>query len=270
MSSSKSDSSHSNVNIEALLRDIRLNFISEVPYRLDEMETLILSLQKGATEGFNENFENLYRHVHSLKGSAGTHNLPVISTICHKFEDHLNIVQEEALGNLKKEQVNVWLSFIDLIRKCLATITTAKQDFSDIQNELQTLWSAATTRFHGLMVATSHLHRDICLNAFADFPIRFSYSTNGYEALGMLLNEKFDVLITGMETPRLPGNALISALRMSGTVNKDIHIILLTSKKTIQHNRLTDPNFVIIKDHGLQDTLRSAAEEIFSGSKLAV
>ena len=255
----KSSSAANNVNIEALLKEIRNNFLSDLPERLDTIESLVLSLEH--PEKYEDNFHELYRHIHSLKGSAGTHNLHILGSVCHKFEDHLSMIQSSS-DKFNTGNISVWLSFVDLLRKSIA-LTGAPAEQESIQDALHKIWVSATTRFHGLIVATSQLHKNICIDAFKGKPIQFAYVDNGYDALGKLLNAKFDLLITGMEAPRLPGMALISALRLSGSVNKDIKVIMLTSKKGVTRNRQTDPDYVLEKDGNLPQNISVIAQNIF-------
>ena len=68
-----------------MLEDLRVGFITELPTRLEEMEQLMLDLENSSS--FTEDYQDLYRHLHNIKGSAGTHGFHIISSICHVFED---------------------------------------------------------------------------------------------------------------------------------------------------------------------------------------
>ena len=54
---------------------------------------MILKLEENAED--HESFEDLFRRVHSLKGIGGTHDLRIITTICHKLEDQLTDANAE-------------------------------------------------------------------------------------------------------------------------------------------------------------------------------
>lgn len=74
-----------------LLQELRKSFLADLPERFDHIESLILTLLKETfpCPEYNIEFEELYRHIYSLKGSAGTHDIALISHICHQFEDVL-------------------------------------------------------------------------------------------------------------------------------------------------------------------------------------
>ncbi|VAW94061.1 hypothetical protein MNBD_GAMMA20-1362, partial [hydrothermal vent metagenome] len=95
---------------QQILRQLRDNFLEELPERCDAIEDSILSLGNGADD---EHFQRLYREVHSLKGSAGTHGIPAISTICHQLEDSLTTAQETITH--EPERIDLYLRYLDLI-----------------------------------------------------------------------------------------------------------------------------------------------------------
>ena len=63
--------------MQKMLRQLRATFLDELPERLDRLDNLLLDIEKlGAATG--EEFNELYRGVHSIKGSGGTHGLHII------------------------------------------------------------------------------------------------------------------------------------------------------------------------------------------------
>jgi len=70
-------------------------------------------------------------------------------------------------------------------------------------------------------------------------------ANDGYVALGRLLAEPFDILITGLETKRLNGLALISAVqKSSGRVNKTKSVLVTATQLTVGSDK---PDFYIKK-----------------------
>jgi len=74
-------------DIARLLAYLRPQYIAVLPSKLDGIESIILKLSD--TVDFNPQFDELYREIHNLKGSAGTHDLHIISTIAHHLENSL-------------------------------------------------------------------------------------------------------------------------------------------------------------------------------------
>jgi chemotaxis protein histidine kinase CheA len=84
---------------QALLASMREAFLDELPERCGHFDALILSLETSPDD--REAFNELYRGVHSLKGSGGTHGLSIITTICHQLENLLSETEaRQAFGTV--------------------------------------------------------------------------------------------------------------------------------------------------------------------------
>ena len=250
----------SSSQIERLLSDLRQNYLQELPARLDEIDQIILNIQ--AERDAIENFKTLYRHIHSIKGSAGTHNLHIISSICHNFEDHLSS-QENVLGNIiNSGQTSIWLQYCDLLRQA-ALVISGDGDLSGIEERLNKLRINSEHKILTcLIVSPTKAQLQICKSIMCDFHTQIFTADNGYDALGRLLNKRYDFIITNHEINLLNGIALISAIRMSNNSNKDIHAVLMTTNDNITLNRYSDPDYIILKNNQLADNLSIVINEI--------
>jgi CheY-like chemotaxis protein len=221
---------------------------------------MILELKNKSV--FQETFEELYRNVHSIKGSAGTHGLHSISTISHYLEEWLNKINEESTLS-PPQSINHGLEYVDLLRQTLQIIESGTEEFSAIEQSLQHLRNQYFTEpFRGIIAGVSQLHTEICLHAFGKKSIALTSVENGYQALDLLLQGKFDVLITGMQIPVLNGLSLIAALRLSDSQNRDIQTIMLTSDTGTHDTRYIDPDYLILKNHEMPEKLETAARQI--------
>ena len=68
--------------IQDVLQKMLLAYVAKLPQQLDAMETLVLELKRG--NDYEYSYENLYRAIHSLKGTAGTYGVAIITTICQQ------------------------------------------------------------------------------------------------------------------------------------------------------------------------------------------
>lgn len=248
------------LDVSKMLAELRNAFLGDLPSRLEDIETLILDLGNG--QNFTENFETLYRHVHSIKGSAGTHGLQIISIVCHSFEDEIVKIEGDE-SSMDSDAVTSWLGFIDLLRTTIDKIYAGVEDFSEIEAALdKTRQKDAEKKYSGLLVFAPGLQQQMCLSAFEDSPVNMAFAESGYQAMGRLLHEKFDFVISNMELADLNGFALISALRMSKTRNHHIPTVLLTSKEIKRYGRDSDPDYVIQKDANMLETVSDTARKI--------
>lgn len=122
-------------SFQALLANMRAEFLDEFPERCGHLEDLVLSLEKSPAN--HETFNELYRKVHSLKGSGGTHGLNIVTTVCHQLETRLtDAAAKQAFG---KAFVSAALAYVDMLRKVQRQALLEAQDFSGIEAELNSL-----------------------------------------------------------------------------------------------------------------------------------
>lgn len=240
---------------QALLM-LRQSFLAELPERLQALEDLTLRLPE--KEHFTPNYEELYRKTHSLKGSGGTYGLPIITTLCHELEEWLNSLDT----SITAATLAPGLRLIDLLRQSLAIYRSGGEDFSEIESALrQTSRPPEAARKKIMLVDGTRYSRDICHAVLASLAVDVHTLNSGYLALGELLRHKYDILITSKELQDLNGLALISALRLSEGINKNIRIVLLTSQKNPSLCKEARPEAEITKgvdmDKVLQQTLNA-------------
>lgn len=244
-----------------MLRQLRDAFLEELPERLDKLDNSLLAMEKKGVATAEE-FNELYRSVHSIKGSGGTHGLHIISSICHQFEDRLNSINSNS-ANLTKEFISSSLAYTGLLRMAADEARQGREAFPEIEQKLLELHhTVSATKYSLLMVESSRSSVHIYAQALSKLPLHLVVADNGYTALLRVLSEPFNILVTSQEIPVLNGTALIGALRLSNSLNRGIQSVLLTSNAAGNKklNRLIDANYVIKKDIAsadrLHDTLR--------------
>ena len=237
---------------EQLLQQLRDTYVLELPSRIDAIENAILNLRE--TEDFEAQFQDLYRDVHSMKGTAGTHGLQVFTPILHLLEDLLSSRLARAT-HIEAENLELALACVDLLREARVCVAANESDFAAIEMRIQALGrrlSAGALRV--LLVDNSRTSRRLCVQVLDALNAEVTTASDGYAALARLLHEPFDLLVTGSEIGTLSGDALIAALRLSRSINRDIRTILLTSRHgapTVE----TEPDHVIARDAGLVQNL---------------
>lgn len=251
-------SAKSTVDVQAMLRQLRASYLTEMGEKLGEIESDLLALER--TDRFNEAFERSYRRVHSLKGSAGTYGLPIISKISHQLEEHLNLFADDR-ARLTSELLDRCLAHIDLMRRAQAAAQQGAEHFNDIEEALHELRGMLLdNRFSVLIVETSKVNIKLCSEILKSYPAHVTVLDSGYQALELLLHQKYQLLITGLEVKLLNGLALVAAVRMSARGNQDIQSILLTSSKLPPLKRNVDPNFIVARDSQFSENLTRAIE----------
>lgn len=220
----------SSTNVEAfqvLLARMRADFLGELTERCDNLDRLILQLEK--QQGDPAVFNELYRGVHSLKGSGGTHGLSIITAICHQLENLLTETNaKNAFGTSFATRA---LAYVDLLRKVEIAARQENPLYTDIEAALGALrQSALQSRKAVLVVDASRMMTDLYHQAFEGLPLQLTVDDSGLNALARLLHEPFDLIIVGRELKELNGIGMMAALQASQMRNHDVPAILVSSK----------------------------------------
>lgn len=245
-------------DVQAMLRQLRENYLAELDDKLGDLESDLLALDR--VEHFSDVIERAYRKVHSLKGSAGTYGLPILSKICHQLEEHLNQLSITP-AKLPREMSDRCLAHIKLMRKARDQAQAGGEHFNDIEEELSVLRTQLLgDRYSVLIVETSKVNIKLCTEIMKRYPVQVTVMDNGYQALEHLLQQKYHLLITGLEVKVLNGLALVAAVRMSARGNQDMQAILLSSSKQPPFKRNVDPNYIVPRDSKFAENLGSAID----------
>lgn len=218
-------------NIESfqhLLQGMRESFLDELPERCDRIEHLVLAVEKAPSN--RETFNELYRCIHSLKGSGGTHAVGVVTAICHQLETFLT----EAAGDqvMGETFANRALAYVDLLRRVDKPARSENPDYSSVEQGLETLrQSALQSRKAGLIAESSAMMVRIYETALKPLPLQLTVVSNGLAALECLTRDAFDFAIVGGELQNLNGAGVIAAMQASQGLNHDIPFVLVTSKR---------------------------------------
>lgn len=245
-------------DVQAMLRQLRVSYVAELGEKLDDVEVALLALEDAAR--FAQNFEDSYRRVHSLKGSAGTYGIPIISKICHQLEEFLNLTVD-APEKVSRSVLDQCLAHVDLMRQAREMVTRGAEHFQDIEERLEGLRGALLgNRYSVMVVETSKVNVRLCSEIMSAFPLHLTVLDNGVHALDRLLHERYHILITGHEIKMLNGIALVAAVRLSHRHNQNIKAILLSSQKQRLFRRDVDPDYVIPRDARFPENLSTTIQ----------
>lgn len=208
-----------------LLAGLKADFLADLGERCQLIEALLLQLEK---QPDNDTFEQLFREIHSLKGSGGTHGVAIVTNICHLFEDYLTQAQQQ--WRFDAAFVKAGLHMIDMLRGLGQLMQDASPELASIEQQLASL----RQRLQGkqasiLIVETSKSTVQLLGQLLSPLGHRLIFCDDSLHALGRLLHENVDVLILAGAAKPLGANALLAALHESPAVNAKLAVIVLTS-----------------------------------------
>lgn len=216
---------------DMLLAEMQADFLDELPERCGRIEQGVMALERQQPDAFNE----LYRQVHSLKGTGGMFGVPVITTICHQFETFIS----EARTRFNQQASSTSLAYVDLLRKTAQSGGRDTAGVAAIEQVLDRLRAGTLSgRASVLLAEPSDSMRKLYREVFAGKAIHLVTVDKGLAALERMLHESFDLLVASRELPDINAIAVLAALRDSDGRNKDIPAILISSNPAPVPKRL--------------------------------
>lgn len=247
-----------NISVADLLDNLRENFLEDLPLRVNLIEDEVMASQNA------DSYDELFRMVHSLKGSAGSYNYHEITKIAHSMEDvMLSLMQKNEFGT--SSTANVLLKFIDVFRDTIPTLKDGKSAPLDLDEQLALLRGEIfVENIDILVVEPSKLYASMIEYSLDGLAVNINFIQDGFQALDKLLLTKYDLLITSLESSRLNGDALVAALRLLHNFNKSIKVVLITSRAIDKIANKDDFDEILdrktVKDGGLKAVVKGLLE----------
>ncbi len=119
-------------------------FLDETEEQLDDLVETMLSLERDPDN--NEDLNEAFRLIHSIKGSAGMMGFDNISVLTHHLENRFERFRS-GVEHLNEPTMNLVLRCIDFLRQCNNRLRAAEQlgSAAELLEELKQLQSEAAT-----------------------------------------------------------------------------------------------------------------------------
>jgi CheY-like chemotaxis protein/HPt (histidine-containing phosphotransfer) domain-containing protein len=259
--------------IDAELLTERNSYLREMKADLQDIENLILDLS--VANGAAERKQKLARQIHTIKGVAGSYGLDLMSAAAHRMEDLLAENPSQIENNKFVDSLLAYNDQLAAIAK--AYLAGDARFLNDMRREYherkkpQAAEARLAKRFNRVMIVEpSRATLQLCIRVLKEFgAINVSSVEDGYEALGWLLKEEFDAVITSLQVPMIDGQSLFTVLRTIPGPNMAKPVILLTASSAALDPARARPDHVIQKDVGLTQELRATLTQLVSQSSQA-
>lgn len=234
------------------LNEFRQNYSFEIVRQIDQIETLVLELERESNENLiNQLNRKLMAEFHSIKGNAAALNFESVKIICHKVED-LMIYENETP---QKNRIEIILKYLDTIKDYFATFnsqgTINEQDFFKKHNDIffnveivhQKKKIGNTQNKELINILFIDISLTIVKNIKRMLPeldFHISTATNSLNAIERISREKFDVIISSYSLEPINGLNLCLAIKSQWPNLKSLYILL--HSQTVQLNHANIPN----------------------------
>lgn len=246
-----------NKDIQHFVDDLRREYFQVLPEKIATIEGMLLAHERSR----KQLDMRVLREVHGIKGAAGTFGFAIASTICNQFEDDLNgFVERGGVG--EAGETEHLLKYVDFLREAVEIAV----DASISEEEREQRWQLVVLelRSHSglekariFVVDNSRITFGIIERGLVGKQVSISFCSDGYEALGRLLREDFDLVVVGKSVRGLCGPSLIAATRMNRP--KAPLFLMLSSDKYVPQVIEDAPDVVVLRDKNMAKSLSAAA-----------
>lgn len=222
-------------DLESALKRLKQDFIEGSLEKLDDIDKVIDNVYNDRGNRGDQFFQ-LQRDVHSIKGSAGTHGLHLLTLVAHRLEDYL-----EAVRRLNKEEWRSVQIYMDQMRKL---VILAEEPEDKLREEiLHDLPHAqgTTTEFSGqktkkvtiLLVMPAGVQRKLIGAELAACGFDLSFSDRPVEAIRLVMDLKPDAVLSNQEFRNMTGVELANVLKaIKSTSNTPFALLTSSDLKT--------------------------------------
>ncbi len=241
---------------EELFDALRVEYLAQLPETLATFETQIVAWPEGSAVS-----PELLRDVHSLKGTAGTYGLEFVTKACHRLEDFLST---DLPAGDHQEYLDTLLRHVDLMGDYVASVARGgERSGAEFAPRLDELVNRGATQRVRVLIVESALSMSHALRRLLDSRgIATSTGSSGYEALGRLVQDRYDAVLTSYETADISGLSLAKAARAIDEISPELKVILVTSNdmegcssavtRVVRKDRSLEASLIeTLKDEGL-------------------
>ncbi len=240
---------------DTLLKQLRDEFVSEFPERCYAVEESVLAFERGMPGAFDD----IYRRVHSLKGSGSQFGFSLVTSICHQFESFLSS------GGFTADSLSLSyaLSYVDLLKQVSEILGEEHVSTHGIEQELDELRkSSMPGRATVMLIEPSASRRKLCQGVLTSLGVRVVSQDRGMNALEQMLHQPFDLIVAARELPDLNTVAIVAALRESNCRNKHVPVILVSSNATPIPDYLTIITVLARDEHFIPNLTKMASQAL--------
>lgn len=209
------------------LSEFREEFFDHAQEEIGAIVDLLLAIEN--KQSFDEELREVFRKVHSLKGSSGSYEFYLFARICHVFEDYISLKDNTSdLSNF----ISKSLKATDLMMECLESYSG-----EDFDSESQVLIKKLQETFNYreqekkrvLLIDASNSMNKIVQRSAEKYGFDLKHVRDGAAAFNLLFFEHYDLIITSVNLKVLDGISLIKGLKVMETANSNTPVLLISS-----------------------------------------
>jgi len=219
--------------IEAIINEVRAEFIENTSERLITVDDLISEMMSQPDEGGIFLME-LQRHIHSIKGQGTTFDFPTVTDVAHRLEDYI-----ETAAELDKSRLLDLQKFVDVIRRIIESESEpAADEVARIIGDLPVTASAdpqtdqtPIDEIRILLVMPKGAQRKIIGKELAACGFHIINSDTPVSAIRIAIMQKPDIVIASRVMEEMSGNEFAHVMNVL-EATRSCRVVIATSSDT--------------------------------------
>jgi len=210
-------------------------FYDEVMNKLQYMEDALLDVQGGFYD--NENIKEIFRSIHTVKGTADLLGMIDVVSITHKAEDLLVEIREGKL-KLDNELCNLFLDLkkfivilVDNLLNGIELDSAARDLVVQFESQLLSHMPQDESLKTILVIDESFIVRKQIKKLAEDQGYFVITASNGVDGFKKFNNNHVNLIISDVDTPLVDGLGMIKKIKIESKY-QDLPVVLLVTVKS--------------------------------------
>lgn len=240
----------------------KTDYLYSILDKLDHLESFI---ENGKFK--IEDISEIFKIIHSIKGTAASMEFYFISTLAHDIEDHLTLIQDE------KEQIDdQYMQVFDRLIDLLLNVTNdyLKNDISkfplyrNMLSKLIQVKNNSQREYQGniLVVNSSPAMNIMIKNQLLNSGFNVSFAENGLSAFNQIILNKFDAVLSSYDLEIFDAIILMNLVRNSKCNNSNIPFVLMTSHQNMKTD--IENCYILQKGQDFFNDLNKVLKQVFN------
>lgn len=229
------------------IEELKSDYLLSLEEDLSEVEGKIVELDKLDGKEFDDLIYEVFRKIHSLKGSSGSFEFYMLATIFHRLEDLINLRMN---GQKVIGFIDLCFRYVDVVKNCINDYKIDSKELEKYTTIIEGL-SIDDKKASGklLLIEPTLSIRKMINKVALDNNMELTILNNGATALSRLIHERFDLIMTSSKIDAIDGESLLRGIRVMKNLNQKTPMVLISGDVPVDQE--TNQYDFILKDKDL-------------------
>jgi chemotaxis protein histidine kinase CheA len=197
-------------DLQEILAQMNEKFIETAAEKISRLNEILSDFSKGINTP--ELYEEFFREIHSLKGLGGTFQMPLVTKVCHAFEDYI-----EGYTSLNEAQISDSFIFVDRLNDLIESNDANDDSLGSVwlvglpqKGEIEEVKETTKTKF--MIISSDPDLIDELSSMLSKDEFEVSSSLSAFKGYRMAVLLQPDIILVSERLEEMSGSELIRSL----------------------------------------------------------